>query len=100
MSVKETDNSNTTEANATRGSVYTIHKYKIFQINQQQQTLGTDKHGNFIYTSGRDGVLEKVRMRTFYFENILQNEGMCNKKVKQSRQQLAVIQSILCEVAV
>ena len=43
MSMKEIDNVNITKANATRGIVYTIHKFSltnasnILQINQQQQ---------------------------------------------------------------
>ena len=37
MSVKAIDNTNTTKANATRGSAYTIHT-NTFQINQQQQS--------------------------------------------------------------
>ena len=47
MKVKEIQKANTTKANATRGSVYTIHKYTLtntsytFQINHQQQACGT-----------------------------------------------------------
>ena len=43
MSVIETDNASRTKTNATRGSVYTIHKYTItntsntFQINQHNR---------------------------------------------------------------
>ena len=47
ISIKEIEN-----ANSTRLSVYTIHKYtltntpNIFQINQQQQAYETDKYEN------------------------------------------------------
>ena len=52
MSIKEIESAKTTQLNATRVSVYTIHQYiltttsNIFQINQQQQPCGTDKYEN------------------------------------------------------
>ena len=50
MSVKGIENANTTKANVTRGTLYTIQKYTLtntsntFQINQQAR--GTDKYEN------------------------------------------------------
>ena len=34
------------------------------------------KYANAQYTSGCDRFLEKARTRTFYFENVLQTEGV------------------------
>ena len=45
-------------------------------------------------------VLEKVRMRTLYFEKVLQIETVHIKNVRQSKQQSVIIQSDLFEVAV
>ena len=68
--MKEIDKANTTEANATRGSVYIIHKYALTNKPTTTSTSGIDKYKNAHYR-----VLEQARPRTFYFENILRTEG-------------------------
>ena len=52
MGMKEIDNAYITKANATRSSVYTMHKYlptntsNTFEIKQQEQACRVDKYGN------------------------------------------------------
>ena len=77
--MKEIDNANTTKANATRGSVYTVHKYTLtntlntFHINQQQQAWGTEEYEN---AHIQVVAIEFSRTLTFYLKNILQTEGV------------------------
>ena len=63
MSVKEVENINSTKANATRGKVYTRHKYTL---HKQQ--------GN------RKIILEKAKPRMFHFKNIHQTEDVHIKR--------------------
>ena len=49
MSRREIEKANITKANATRDSVYTIHKYALINTSntfQQQQACKTDKYEN------------------------------------------------------
>ena len=71
--MKVIDNVTTMKANATKYSLYT------FQINQQQHAWGRDKYDN-------------AHIQVIAIE--------ISRRVRQSRREAVVIQSVLCEVAV
>ena len=72
MSMKETDNTNTTKENTTSDSVYTIHLNKYIEYISNKST--TDKYENAHIQAV---AIEFSRRRNFYFENVLQTEGVC-----------------------
>ena len=72
--MQEVDNASTTNANATRGSVYTIHTNKYIEhlTNKPTTTVMSNKQIlECTYTSCRCRVIEKARTRTLYFKNIM-----------------------------